>query len=322
VAGIADLVDARGASADRMLEHARIPLSVREDPLGFVPGRCVWTFVDEVARREGPRDFLFEVTRSGQWRRARWVPPLAHAVTLGDALRRMCVSWVREIPMVRMGLTVNGPAVCFWRERIPDVSGWEGNEQAEQYTLSYMLRVIRAAAGPKWRPDRLRLESAPGGWGTASPALTGIRKQYNRRRLAVSFPTQLLALPISIRPLSRPGPAGEPAGKDFESSLRQVLLTSLAGGLPHQELIANILGLSSRSLRRRFKEEDTSWRSVVLDVKFERANERLLQGRTSMLEVAQELGFSDAARFFERRTGVAPSRWRAHVERAKGACHP
>ena len=319
MAGIADMVDARGASADRMLEHARIPLSVREDPLGFVPARCVWTFVDEVARREGPRDFLFEVARSGQWRSARWVPPLAHAVTLGDALRRMCVSWVREIPMVRMGLTVNGPAVCFWRERIPDVSGWEGNEPAEQYTLSYMLRVIRAAAGPKWRPDRLRLESSPRGWGAASPALTGIRKQYNRRRLAVSFPTQLLALPISIRPMSESSPAGVPVAKDFQSSLRQVLRTSLAGGLPNQDFIADILGISRRSLRRRLMEEDTSWRSVVLDVKFERANERLLQGRTSVVEISQELGYSDAAhftRFFKHRTDVAPSRWRARGIRA------
>jgi len=322
VAELASVVDAHGAPADRMLEHARIPLSVRENLLEFVPGRCVWTFVGEISRRGGPPDFLVRMACLGEWRRARWVPPLAHAATLGDALRRMCVGWVREIPMVRMGLTVSGPAAWFWRLRVPDVRGWDGNEAAEQYTLSYMLEVVRAAAGPEWRPAAVQLESSPFGWGASSPALTGVKKRYGQPLLAVAIPLPLLALPISIEPLCGPGPPGEPAGEDFESSLRQALRTFMVGGLPGQGVVAETLGMSGRTLRRRLGEERISWRSVVQDVKFSRAAERLLEGRTSVHEVAEELGFSDAAhftRFFRARTGVAPSRWKAHVELAQEA---
>jgi AraC-like DNA-binding protein len=320
VVELADALDGHGMPADRMLECAGIPPGVRENLVEFVPGRCVWTFVAEISRRKGPPDFLFRMPRLGEWRGCRWVPPLAHATTLGDALRRMCVSWVREIPMVRMGLTLGETAACFWRLRVPDVRGWDGNEPAEQYTLSYMLEVVRAAAGAGWRPQQVWLESPPSGWGASHPALTGVRRRYSQPLLALTIPLPLLALPISIKPLSRPGSASEPAGDDFESSLRQVLRLLMVGGLPDQDVVAGRLGMSGRSLRRQLAGEDTSWRSVVQDMKFTVASERLLGGRASVREVAEELGFSDTpnfTRFFRGRTGVAPSRWRSHVESAQ-----
>jgi hypothetical protein len=74
VAEIADVLDVHGASADPMLEHARIPLSVREERSGFVPGHCVWTFAAEIYERGGPRDFLFGMASASEWRRSAWVP--------------------------------------------------------------------------------------------------------------------------------------------------------------------------------------------------------------------------------------------------------
>jgi AraC-like DNA-binding protein len=146
-----------------------------------------------------------------------------------------------------------------------------------------------------------------------------VRTQYSQPLLAVGIPSAMLALPISIQPLGRAGPAGEPAGEDFQSSLHQVLRTSIVGRVPRQGVIAEMLRTSPRSLRRRLTAEGTSWRSVLNDVRFERASELLTGGRASMLEIAQELGYFNQAhftRFFRHRTGLAPSRWRAHVEQA------
>jgi AraC-like DNA-binding protein len=231
----------------------------------------------------------------------------------------MCSSWVREIPMVEMGITSSGPVTWFWRRRTPDVQGWVGNEPAEQYTLSYMLEVIRAAAGPRWQPAGLKLECSRSGWGAVSPALAGVRKHYRAPLLAVALPTQLLALPISIQPLTDDGPTGEPAGDNFHGSLRQVLRAYRVGGVPEQHCVAETLRMSARSLRRRLEEEGTSWRAVVNDVKFAWADEQLKR-HVAVHEVAKRLGYADPAhftRFFKHRTGVAPSRWRGHVERAR-----
>ena len=55
------------------------------------------------------------------------------------------------------------------------------------------------------------------------------------------------------------------------------------------------------------------------DLKFARAVDRLREGRASMREIAEELGYAAAAhftRFFRRRAGAPPSAYRAQVERA------
>jgi hypothetical protein len=53
VARLAGLLDTAGIPADRYLERSRISPQVREDPVRFVLGRCVWTRVDEATRGEG-----------------------------------------------------------------------------------------------------------------------------------------------------------------------------------------------------------------------------------------------------------------------------
>jgi AraC-like DNA-binding protein len=320
VAGVASLLDATGVPADRYLERASIPVQLREDPVGFVPGRSAWVLIGEAMRSEGLGDFCVDIACKSGWRRAGWVTPLAHAVTLGDAIRAMCSSYGREIAMVRLGLSVEGNVAWLWRRRVADVRGWDGNEPAEQYMLSFMLEVIREAAGPGWLPEQLKLESSPCGWAAATTALPGVRIQFDQPLLALAIPVPLLSLPFSIAPPPALRSKAEPPAEDFQGSLRQVLRPWIVGGPPTQELAAELLGMSPRSLRRRLGEEGTSWRAVVHDLVFARAAARLREDRASVREVAEELGYSDPthfARFFRRRAGVAPSAWREQGAQAQ-----
>lgn len=319
VAGLASLLDATGVPADRYLERASIPVQIREDPVGFVPARSAWLFLGETVRREGLGDFCLGIARRSDWRRATWARPLADAVSLGDAIRAMCSSYVREIPMVRLGLDVRGAQAWLWRRRTADVRGWDGNEPAEQYMLSFMLEVIREAAGPGWLPEQLKLESSSCGWAAATPALPGVRIHFDQPLLALAIPVPLLSLPISIAPPPASTAETQPPAEDFQGSLRQALRPWLVGGPPSQELAAELLGTSPRSLRRRLGEEGTCWRAVVHDLVFARAAARLREDRASVREVAEELGYSDPthfARFFGRRAGVAPRAWRDEIEHA------
>jgi AraC-like DNA-binding protein len=265
-------------------------------------------------------DFWLDIARVSNWRRAGWVPPLTHAVTLGDAIRAMCSSYVRQIPMNELGLTVKGPVAWFWRRRVTDVRGWEGSEPAEMYTLSFMLEVIRAAAGPKWLPKRLKLECSSSGWAAATSRLPGVRVEYGQPLLAVALPLPLLSIPVSITALPPAGEECEPPATDLQGSLRQALEPWFVGGLPSQEIAAELLWTTPRTLRRRLAEEGTSWRHIVNDLKFARAVSRLQEGRSSVGEIAEELGYTDTAhftRFFRQRAGVAPSAYREEIEHAK-----
>ena len=167
-----------------------------------------------------------------------------------------------------------------------------------------MLELIRAAAGPEWLPECVQVECSPSGWPAATKRLPGVRIAYDRPMLAVAIPLPLLALPIAIRPLAGPGAEGASPAPDFQGSLRQVLEPCFENGLPGQETAAEMLWTTPRTLRRRLAEEGTSWLAVVNDLKFARAVARLQEGRSSVREIAEELGYSDATHFarFSRRT--------------------
>jgi hypothetical protein len=293
VARVAGLLDANGIPAERYLERAQISPALREHPSGFVPGNCVWALCGAADESEALGDLWLDIARISNWQRAGWVPALSRAATLGAAIGAMCHSYVRQIPMNQLGLTRDGDVAWFWRRRVCDVHDWSGNEPAEQYTLSFMLEVIRAAAGPDWLPECVRVECSSSGWPTATGRLPGVRIEYHRPMLAVAIPVPLLALPVSIRALAPPGAECETPAPDFQGSLRQVLESCCENGLPNQEIAAEMLWTTPRTLRRRLAIEGTSWRTVVNDLKFARAVERLQETQTTVREIAEELGYAD-----------------------------
>jgi AraC-like DNA-binding protein len=221
--------------------------------------------------------------------------------------------------MVRLGLHTRGQVAWFWRRRVTDVRGWDGNEPAEQYMLSFMLEVVRAGAGADWQPDRLALESGRCGWASETRALSGVRVEFDQPQLALAFPLPLLSLPVSIAPPPVAARGGDPPPEDFVDSLRRVVAHWIAVGLPAQESAAERLGVSPRTLRRRLAEEGTCWRDVVHEGLFACAVARLRED-IAVREVAAELGFANAenfTRFFRGHAGVPPSAYRDTLMQAQ-----
>lgn len=94
--------------------------------------------------------------------------------------------------------------------------------------------------------------------------------------------------------------------------LRQGLNTSM-------ERVADEMAMTSRTLHRKLSDEGTSWRNVRDDVRCGMAEELLATQNMQLLEVAERLGFNDAANFshsFKRWRGVSPSQYRAHLKLA------
>ncbi|MDJ0864755.1 MAG: AraC family transcriptional regulator ligand-binding domain-containing protein [Myxococcota bacterium] len=287
MASVSGELAAAGVPVERYLEPARLTSNVLAEPHGFVPGRSLWALAGLADEREGLGDFWIDHVRTGRWRRVGWVRPLTHATTLRDAIEAMRVSYPRHVPMDELGLGVERDVAWFWRRRVWDVRDWPGGDAAEQYTLSLMLEVIRAAAGPDWLPAHIQVECAPSGWIGRTRRLPGVRIECSRSLLAVAIPVPLLSLPLSLPAAA--ARAGEPAlpPMDFQGSLRQVLDSESPGPLPGQETAAELLWTSARTLRRRLEEDCTSWHQLVDDIKFARAVERV--------ERARELALSSGA---------------------------
>ncbi|MGB5621878.1 MAG: helix-turn-helix transcriptional regulator, partial [Gammaproteobacteria bacterium] len=81
-----------------------------------------------------------------------------------------------------------------------------------------------------------------------------------------------------------------------------------------QTEVADRLHLSERSLRRRLAAESTSYRKLLNQVRETLARAYLLDTGLRVEEIAERLGYSDAANFshaFRRWTGTSPGRFRS-----------
>ncbi|SFL95885.1 AraC family transcriptional regulator [Marinobacter zhejiangensis] len=150
---------------------------------------------------------------------------------------------------------------------------------------------------------------------------------YGSREDAFVLPTSVLDLPIqfsdeelaassraqceeSLRQLT------EDAG--FGCRVRRVIETSHPFP-PKLAQVANTLFVSERTLKRRLQEEERSFQHLVDDVRLERAGELLENTTMNLSQIADSLGYADAANFtraFKRWTGVSPSQFRNEYREA------
>jgi AraC-like DNA-binding protein len=91
------------------------------------------------------------------------------------------------------------------------------------------------------------------------------------------------------------------------------ILKGSAGDFPDPDMLAQALGVSSRTLRRRLSKLGTSYRELMDKVRCQLALNLIQNKGLSNEDIAAELGYSDAANFcnaFKKWTGYAPSHYR------------
>ncbi|MCP5163060.1 MAG: AraC family transcriptional regulator [Hahellaceae bacterium] len=135
------------------------------------------------------------------------------------------------------------------------------------------------------------------------------------------FDKQFLDLPLA---LSNPV-AQRVAEKDCEAQLRSLaqhetivikvkrMLQSEQGPIPSMEDVADMLHMTSRTLRRQLQSFDTSFQDILNEVRKKRALAMLRATDKSVDDIAHALGYSDPSNFgraFRKWTGKSPSDFR------------
>jgi len=85
--------------------------------------------------------------------------------------------------------------------------------------------------------------------------------------------------------------------------------------------LADLRGVSARTLKRRLEEHGTSFQEILDDLRRDRAIRLLELDGYSVDRVAEDLGYADTANFrraFKRWMGATPSEWRDAAKRAGG----
>lgn len=137
-------------------------------------------------------------------------------------------------------------------------------------------------------------------------------------------------LEFDARVLDRPLPQSDPESSRHLQLQCQMLIAKLTsqgrfvddvrlqilarpGYFPDIDYVAEKLGMSTRTLRRRLKQEGSSYRRLLEEVRFGLAREYLANTQLPMEAVSRLLGYTESGNFshaFRRWSGGSPSAWR------------
>jgi AraC-like DNA-binding protein len=98
----------------------------------------------------------------------------------------------------------------------------------------------------------------------------------------------------------------------FSDAVKRCFKDHLPTGEPHQEVIASQLNVSVTTLKRRLKEEDLTYNTLLDSTRHELALKYLAQRKLSFTEITYLLGFSQSSAFtraFKRWQGESPSEY-------------
>ena len=207
----------------------------------------------------------------------------------------------------------------------------EATDQIGDAAVAIMFSILRSLCGSDWKPSEVlfahrcpddvvpfhRLFDAPLRFNAEQNALV-FRADALSHRLPTYDPALHRLLQLQVEALEA-NQAGE-----LPQQVREVLRTELANGRAGVEEVAATFSMHSRTLNRRLRAFDTSFRALVDDARFEIAQQFLRDSTMDLRQIALLLGYADASAFtraFRRWSGGTPARWRAAL-RAQGVREP
>lgn len=305
----------------RTFAAAGLPVSIRNEPLRPIPHISMIELFARSGYELGARTFGLEVGLQMTYRSyGRWADYCAGAPTLGEALvRGLATSWMHATgyyPEV-----VRDERWVVWRFPYPPMAG-DVRLHAD-HLFGPMLDFARLYLGPDWHPDWAQTHYARDGGTAQLEAAIGAPIRFGRDGgVGIALRREDLARPRRVDLPLPPGrfvprsvtadvvlsEAPEPA-----RSLSAVVALRLLDGRSDIDGAARLAGISVRSLQRRLRQEDYTYRDVLDAARQARAITLLTETDLPLVEIALSLGYEDHANFtraFRRWMGCAPSEYR------------
>ncbi|MFD1330139.1 AraC-like transcriptional regulator QhpR [Mycoplana ramosa] len=242
-------------------------------------------------------------------------PHFARGSRLGTVLSALVATMneVQSGSLIRLSVS---DSLALIEYRILDPAIWPRAFDVE-FTFGFFDGVIRRYFKPDFRPESLVFEHEQGGRRHAFDNAFGIACVYGYSSNLFAFPAAMLSLPVLSEWPAGAHPADAPGRSErserLADRLRLAVLSCIGEGEMDQATIAMMIGLSTRTLRRRLLEEGLSFRDEIERLRMEYAREMILQTNLPFMELASRLGYrqqSDFTRAFRRAEGIPPSRLR------------
>ncbi|MFZ1538453.1 MAG: helix-turn-helix transcriptional regulator [Chromatiaceae bacterium] len=194
---------------------------------------------------------------------------------------------------------------------------------AEWKAFAGIIDVVRSAVGPDWCPAEMTFVAR------GRPSDATLEAYGNARILTGQGSCSVLVAAADIAqtcidrrsnpdlvkdpsPLARV-PSGLGDAWDFVTALRALIRPYLAQGHPHMSLVAEIVGMSERTLQRRLAQSGSTYSEIVQEARFSIASDLLADSDLNIADIAFAAGYDNAPHFsnaFKRLTGMTPRDYR------------
>ncbi|MEM8732399.1 MAG: helix-turn-helix domain-containing protein [Pseudomonadota bacterium] len=240
-------------------------------------------------------------------------------------LREMMTLMVRYLPITRSQSRVTLDYTAYGATIELGFADGPSSRQNQygEFAVGAVSATVRAAVGDasavEWisvaAPDRLR----PG----VLDQIYGCKLRKGLSRFAVAIPSEALDLPITSsddRLLEHLTAYGDillarrkAHGSSVLEEVERKILERLSFGAPSLVEIAELMGISPRTLSRRLEREGHTYREVQERLRYELARRHLANPNLPLAEIAFLLGFADQSSFgtaFRRWAGFTPGQYR------------
>lgn len=147
---------------------------------------------------------------------------------------------------------------------------------------------------------------------------------FNAGENAVVMDKNLLSVPLrqpdpALRKTLEAHAQSQLATLDTDTALttrvKHSIQQQLLHGITRQDMIAEHLGMTSRTLQRKLSQDGASYQQLLDEVRQAMAEDYLTNSLLAIPDIALRLGFSETTSFhrkFKAKTGVTPGDYRAH----------
>ena len=312
----AKTLDKLGVPTHKLLQAQRLSPDLVNNQDGLITAYQLWTFAGDAARREGLAELGMLAGQVPVVEHGDFGKMVYQAITLYDAIQTFCHNAKMEYSRADFYLKLDDKQAWFCRGPIEGDDPMQ-RQQVELYVLIMMIDTIRLGAGSHWQPTTLYLQNHDHRGLTDVPLIRNANTRFGYPATAIGFPLELLSKSSQGDIAAFTKPENEPdditLDTDFGNSLRRVLKHYMRFTHLSLDITAEILGITPRTLQRHLKNSGLTYQEVIDQLRYESALPLLKDQQQNLLEIALELGYSDAAHFsraFRRWAGISPSEYR------------
>lgn len=327
LAALPGLLAGMTTDADRVIRKAGLDPATVADPSRRLPCETVALLLDECVRATRcPHFGLLVGQRSGTAAIGIIADLIWNAGTVGEALRLLSA----HIHLADRGLVLVLQVHGARRAELSLVLCEPAVQGAGPYLdagLAIALSVMRSLCGPAWNPTLVTLARA---------APRDVRPYHACYAAPVRFGQTRTALVFAASHLHRDLPPRDPGARrdllrrvtDLEAALPatateavvRVLSGLVMARAPTRAEVADVVGLSSRTLCRRLTEEGTNFRDLLMEVRCGLASQLLEESEMPVADISATLQFSAPGAFtrsFKAWSGRTPAEQRASTRAGK-----